>query len=259
MKKFLSICVLLLMSALACNANDMRFVQVTDVRYNSKENNEAFAKTIQDINKQKDVKFVVFTGDNINKPDKEDLAAFLKEAKKLNCPFYMVIGDKDVNKHREMSKKQYIKEIQHHMRKYKFEHPNYVFEREGIAFIVVDGSKDVIPGTNGYFKEDVLQWLETQLNKHNKQNVIILQHFPIVPPAEKETYYTYKPENYLKILHNNKNIKAVISGHFGVNKEQNVDGVAHISTSPIPYYRIIDVIDCDTPNPVIWAELKEVK
>ena len=83
MKKFLSICFLFLMSAMASQANDLRFVQVTDVRYNSAEDNGTFAKTIQDINKQKDVKFVVFTGDNINKPDKNDLSAFLKEAKKL--------------------------------------------------------------------------------------------------------------------------------------------------------------------------------
>ena len=44
-----------------------------------------------------------------------------------------------------------------------------------------------------------------------------------------------------------------------VNNEQHIDGVAHISTSPIPYYRIIDVMDCDSTNPTIWAELKEVK
>lgn len=259
MKKFLCICFLFLMSATVSQANDIRFVQITDVRYNSKENNEIFAKTIKDINKQKDVKFVIFTGDNINKPDKDDLLAFLKQAKKLKCPFYIVIGDRDVNKHKEMSKKQYIKEIQNNIRKYKFENPNYIFEREGVVFIVVDGSKDVIPGTNGYFKEEVLTWLETELAMYKTQNIIILQHFPLIPPSNKETYYTFKPENYLNILHKNKNVKAVISGHFGVNNEQYIDGIAHISTSPIPYYRIIDIIDCDTSNPTIWAELKEVK
>ena len=104
-----------------------------------------------------------------------------------------------------------------------------------------------------------MTWLENELAKYSTQNVIILQHFPLIPPSNKETYYTFKPENYLKILHNSKNVKAVISGHFGVNNEQHVDGVAHISTSPVPYYRIIDVMDCDSTNPTIWAELKEVK
>ena len=57
MKKFLSICFLFLMSAMVAQANDMRFVQVSDVRYNAKEDDGTFTKTIQDINKQKDVKF----------------------------------------------------------------------------------------------------------------------------------------------------------------------------------------------------------
>ena len=34
---------------MASQANDLRFVQVTDVRYNSAEDNGTFAKTIQDI------------------------------------------------------------------------------------------------------------------------------------------------------------------------------------------------------------------
>ena len=72
-------------------------------------------------------------------------------------------------------------------------------------------------------------------------------------------YFKNRTDLTFELLVNNKNVKAVISGHFGVNNEQHVDGVAHISTSPVPYYRIIDVMDCDTPNPTIWAELKEVK
>ena len=45
-------CFLFLKSAMASQANDMRFVQVTDVRYNSAEVNGTFAKTILDIIKQ---------------------------------------------------------------------------------------------------------------------------------------------------------------------------------------------------------------
>lgn len=259
MKKLLGLFFIFLLSSLNSFANDMRFVQVSDVRYNSSSDNEIFAKTIQDINKQKDVKFVVFTGDNINKPDKQDLDSFLKEVKKLNCPYYIVIGDKDVNKHKDLSKKEYIKEVHKVTKKYKYESTNYVFEYNGIAFFVVDGAKDVIPGTNGYFKDETLIWLNKELDLHNKQNIIIFQHFPLIPPIEKETYYTYKPENYLKILHAHKNVRAVVAGHFGVNSEQHVDGVSHITTSGLPYYRIIDIMDYETDNPTIWAELKEVR
>ena len=62
----------------------------------------------------------------------------------------------------------------------------------------------------------------------------------------------------MKLLAAHKNVKAVISGHFGVNKEEKVKGIMHISTAPLPEYRIIDIMDYDTPNPTIWAELKHL-
>ena len=58
------------------------------------------------------------------------------------------------------------------------------------------------------------------------------------------------------MLSKHKNVKAVISGHFGVNKEQIIDGVNHISTAPAPAYRIIDIIDYDTKTPIIWSEVR---
>lgn len=262
MKKFLSLfftSIILFGIYGTCEAKDLRFVQISDVRYSAGNDNQTFANVIQDVNKQKNVEFVVFTGDNLNKPSVDDLDGFIKEAKKLNCPYYVVIGDKDVNKLKHLSKIEYAKYLKKHIRKYKPETPSYTFIKNDIVFIVVDGAKDVIPGTNGYFKEDVLTWLDSELTKNKDKNVIILQHFPIIPPAEKESYYTFKPEEYMKVLIKHNNVKAVISGHFGVNNEQSVRGVSHISTSGIPDYRIIDIMDADTSNPTIWAQLKQAE
>ena len=243
----------------AAQAKDLRFVQITDTRFSASAENDALTKVIKDINKQKNVKFVVFTGDNIEKPSPDELLAFLDEAKKLNCPFYIVIGDKDVNKLKHLSKLDYTKLLKKHIKKYKPETPNYTFEKDGVIFIVADGAKDVIPGTNGYYKDDVLLWLDTELTKYPEKNVIILQHFPLIPPAEKETYYTFKPENYLKVLAKHNNVKAIISGHFGVNSQKNFNGVEHITTAGLPYYRIIDIMDSETSNPTIWAQLKKAE
>lgn len=260
MKKFFGLLFLFLVLTLAVNAKDMRFAQISDIRFNSADDeNNSLEKVIKEINKQKNVEFVIFTGDCINKPDKNDLDGFLSEAKKLDMPFYIVIGDKDVNKHKGMSKKDFLKIVKKHVRKFKPEEPNYVFEYNDFVFIVVDGSKDVIPGTNGFYKEDVLTWLDEQLTLYSKNNVIIFQHFPLIPPSDREAYYTFKPENYLALLSRHNNVKAVISGHFGVNNEKTVNGIVHISTAGVPYYRIIDILDYDTNNPTIWAELKEIK
>lgn len=258
MKRILSLFLTLLFFISAVQAKDLRFAQISDVRY-SQENSAPLQAIIKDINKQKNVEFTVFTGDNINKPSPAELESFLKEAKKLKTPFYIILGDKEVNKLKHMSKAEYIDIIKKNVRSYKPEKPNYTFEKEKVIFIAADGSKDVIPSPNGYYKDDVLEFLDTELSKYPEHNVIILQHFPIIPPSNKESHYTFKPENYLAVLSKHKNVKAIISGHFGVNSEKTHNGIVHITTAGAPYYRIIDILDCDSANPTIWAQLNQAK
>ena len=240
-------------------AKDLRFIQITDVRYSKQNNSETLKKVIKDVNKQKNASFVVFTGDNIEKPDIQNLKDFIAEAKKLNKPFYAIIGDKDVNKHKDLSKKDYQNILRKKVRNIKAKETSYVFEKEGVVFFVVDGAKDVIPGTNGYYKDDVVEWVDANLDLYNNKNIVILQHFPLLAPEDNEGYATFKPQKYIEALEKHTNVKAVITGHFGVNKEETVNGITHITTAPAPYYRIIDIIDCDSKNPSLWAELIEVK
>ena len=258
-KKITEFILLLSFLTLPSYAKDMRFVQISEAKYCAIKNNNLLDKVIQDVNKQKNIDFVIFTGDNIEKPNKENLSAFVSATKKLKVPCYVVIGDKDVNKHKDLSKKQYAKYLKRHMRKYRQDSPNYVFEKHGVIFMIVDGSKDVIPSTNGFYKDDVLEWVDANLDLYSKKTIIIFQHFPLIPPDNKESYITYKPEKYLEILKKHKNVKAVISGHFGVDKEITADGILHISSDSFPKYRIIDILDYDTKNPTIWAETKVVK
>ena len=173
-------------------------------------------------------------------------------------PYYIVLGQKDVNLKKDLGKKEYIKTV----RRKNFAHrkifsPNYVFNKKGMIFIIADGSKEVIPTSIGYYKEDVILWLDEKLDDYKDKNVVILQHYPIVPPALKETHYTYKADEYLRLLSEHKNVKAVVAGHFGVNKEQEVNGILHISTKNAPTYRIIDILDYETKNPTFWSTIKE--
>ncbi len=258
MKKIFFILLSLLIFSLNVSAKDLRFVQITDVKYTKKAETNILKDAIKEINKQKDIDFVVFTGNNILKPNPTDLEFFVKEVKKLRKPVFIIIGDRDVNKYKEMSKKQYITYLKKHMRNFNYNNFNYTFEKKGVVFFVVDGSKDVIPSTNGYFKEDVLEWVDANLDLNKKKNVVILQHYPLIPPTKNENYYTLKAEKYLDIINKHKNVKAVIAGHFGVNKEETVNGVVHISTGALPNYRVIDIIDCNSDNPTFWAEVRQV-
>ena len=257
MRKLFSLLIIFLATTITAYSKDMRFVQVDGALYNSKESAK-FEVLVDKINNEKDVEFVVFTGNNIYKPSALELKDFLKKAKKLNKPFYVVLGQKDVNKQKDLGKKEYMKIVRKNNRTHRsILSPNYSFSKKGITFIVADGSKEVIPTSIGYYKEDVILWLDEKLDDNKDKKVVILQHYPIVPPVKKETHYTYKAEEYLRLLSEHKNVKAVISGHFDANNEQFVNGVLHISTKEAPKYRIIDILDYETENPTFWSTIKE--
>ena len=253
---------LLLISLISINtvfAKDFRFIQVDGALYNQK-NSKQFENLIQKINSEKNVEFVVFTGNNISKPNTALLEEFLVQTKKLKSPYYIVLGQKDVDKRKNLGKKEYIDILSKNVKTHKkIKSPNYVFEKKGQTFIVVDGSKEIIPTSMGYYKKEVLTWLDEQLDLYTDEgkNVIILQHYPIIPPSNKESHYTFKAEEYLKLLSEHNNIQAVIAGHFGVNKEETINGILHISTGNAPIYRIIDILDFDTESPTIWSTIKE--
>lgn len=252
-KKFLGVVLLFFALTASVFAEDIRFVQIDGLMYSADEISEQkLDKIISEINKQKDISFVVFSGNNIAKAQKEYLEAFLKETKKLKAPYYIILGNKDVNKQKGLGKADYMKLVNK-----KIVSPNYVIDKKNIVFIVVDGSKEVIPTSQGYYKPDVIAWLDEQLTFYKNKNVVILQHFPVIPPCEKETKYTAKPEAFLQTLAKHNNVKAVISGHFGVNDEKDLRGIKFISTAEAPVYRIIDILDCDSKNPEFWSIIKE--
>lgn len=260
MKNFIIILFTFLLTISQIQAKDMRFIQVDGVKYspvNEKVSGE-FDNLIKKINGEKDVEFVIFTGNNILKSDEAYLKSFIKRAKKLNRPFYIVLGNKDVNRQKGLSKKDYIKLVRTRVISLgKISEPNYMFKKNDVIFIVADGSKEVIPLQSGYYKPDVLEFVDNALSGNSKRNAVIIQHFPIVPPAQKEAYYTFKADEYLKMLDNHKNVKAVIAGHFGVNNEIKRNGVVHISTAEAPVYRIIDIIDYETENPTFWSTIRD--
>lgn len=252
--------VFLFLSVLSVKSAEMRIIQVDNLMYTptNSASVKSFEKIIQSINKQKNVEFVIFSGNNISKPKKEYLESFIKQAKTLDAPFYVIMGSKELNRQKDFGKKEYVKVLQKKMWAYrKINAPNYVFTKNKQVFIVVDGSKDVITTSMGYYRADTIQWLNNQLKANKNKNVIILQHFPLIPPAEKEHMYTYKADEYLEMLSEHDNVKAIISGHFGVNKEINHNGIIHISTASAPCYRIIDIIDFETENPTFWSVIKE--
>lgn len=255
MKKFLSI-LLLLISFHFCNdaiGKELKFAQISDIHYSYSEENKSndsytqyLKQAIKDINKKRDIKFVIFTGDNINTGTKKDYIKFLKIANKLNKPYYLVAGNTDIAGYKGFNKKKYNHTIWLHHPQMIFKKTNYVFKpNRNIVFIVVDGTNDLIPSTSGYFKPNTLEWLDKKLQKYKNKKIIIVQHFPLIPPRKKTSFNTIETEKYFHIINSYDNVIAILSGHFHTDNTIYKKGIYHISAPAFktePHqYKIITV------------------
>lgn len=112
-------------------AGDIKFVQITDSHYavDNDYSKEVLEEAVKQVNKLKDVAFVMFTGDNINRPREENLVEFVRIVNKLNVPYYLAFGDHDVYKNGGMSKINYIKIVKDNNIFYKPSSPNYVVKK----------------------------------------------------------------------------------------------------------------------------------
>lgn len=244
------------MVGLTAHAKNIKFAQITDLNYRGR--SDLLMKMIKDINKTPDIDFVVFTGDNIGQTNQTNLQKFLNDAKKLNKPYYIVLGDKDVAKSHDLLKKTYMKKA-HSSNHAIPSTPNYSFKKNNMVFLVVDGSKEIIPTPSGFYNKDTLDWVDNQLTKHKFNKVVILQHFPIANKPSNEFYFTHNSLEYLQMLSKHNNVIAVVTGHFKKNDEIMYNGVYHI-TSPSATEGVYKIIDIDVDNGYeIFTIVKDIK
>lgn len=103
-------------------AGVVKFVQVTDSHFIAKDEyrTEVLKQTVKSINKEKDISFVVFTGDNLDSPKAAYLPDFVNIINKLDVPYYLVIGNHDVFKNNGLSKEHYLEIVRDNNCFYKY-------------------------------------------------------------------------------------------------------------------------------------------
>ena len=253
--KFILILVFLFLSFQKAFAEEIKFIQISDshLSINSSAptqrevggSKDSLEKAIKDINSIKNVDFIIFTGDNIDTANSDDLKQFLKMANKLKAPYYVVIGNHEVFKSQDLTKKDYMKIVRRYSKNCRPKGANYVFKKKGIIFLVVDGAKEVIPGPSGYYKKDTLKWLDKKLTKYKNIKVVIFQHFPLIEPYHHRTHKTYNAEAYEKVLEKHNNVIGIFSGHYHANNEFKKDGVYRINSpalvEPPHNYKIVEI------------------
>lgn len=273
MKKFFLLLVILFFaSTLYADAVCVRIAQLTDVHIGPKDDTKTatsidkLESAIQDINQHKDIDIVVFTGDNIDKSNAKDLKTFCSIVRKLNKPYYVLVGNHDAYKISGIPQEDYMKAIKKINKNQKTIETNFSFRiNKDITAICLDGSTPNIPSSHGFFGENTIKWFKKTLSENKDKKIVIFQHFPLIPPEEQHSLRLLEPEEEASILDNNKNILLVASGHYhvgAVNIDEN--GVYHISSPSLlmnAQYRIIQ-IDYNKRSPKcfeIKTELVDVK
>ena len=256
MKRIFCLILILLGFCCNCQAETLRFIQVTDVHL-TQGNSEHLKQFVQDVNNNfKHLDFIVFTGDNIDSANQKDLLLFLDIIKKLNIKPYVLVGNHDLFKYHKVTKESYMTLVHKKLGHYHSKKANYVFQKKNIIFIVMNGVKEVIPTPNGYFHDDELLWLDKMLTKYTNKKVVILQHFPLLD-AKDAGHNLYMKENYEEVLKKHNNVISIISGHYHENREVKKDGIYHIITKNFKnnkYYKLIE-IDTDLTDDMIFTHL----
>lgn len=224
---------------------EIKFIHITDTNLNYN-NAPKLLSTIKEINSYNDIDFVLFGGNNLAKANLENMDVFAYLLRRLDKKTIVLMGASDVLHSNGLDKEKYLKTVANN-RLLKFERhsrkPNYVFKKNGYVFVVMDGSKQYFQSTNGYYSKKEIMWLDKTLTKYKNDNVIILQHFPILE-AKSSWLQTVKVEDYWRVLQKHNNVKIIISGHYGYNLEKKIGNTTHIITesySKNHAYKIIHI------------------
>lgn len=234
-------------------AKEIKFIHITDIGLNPK-NAYKLQRTIKEINDYKDIDFVVFGGNNLQKPNFENLDYFLYLLKKVKKKSYVLLGSNDVSSVSGLDKEFYLKKVK---KARFFKHSkvsNYSFNHKDYVFIVMDGTKQYFQSSNGFYSKNELDFLDKTLEKNRNKNVIILQHFPLLQSSSK-WLETAKTDEYYQILDKYKNVKVIISGHYGDNLEIKKDGIYHIITESYSKECAYKVIELDLEKDYVGTYL----
>ncbi len=234
----------------------MKFVQLSDIHYSLVKDDTSYkllSKTrplledaICQINKQKHIKFVMITGDGIDRPEKDSILALTDALNTLHYPWYYTLGNHDTTTDGYLTKKNIVKILREKNPNYTFDTTYYTFKpQRGFRVIVLDGAKNKGISSNGILPEEELQWLDNILNQSKRDTVLIFIHFPLVTPYDSKSHEILNAEEFKAILKKYNMPIGIFSGHYHAAKITKRGNILHVSSPSLAGYpnsfRIVEI------------------
>ena len=236
--------------------NNLRFVQVSDSHFSTFEENtsykflkkskELLEDVIFQINTSGPYDFVMFTGDLVNKPKKEELVRFLGVASKIAYPWYAINGNHDISIDGPLTKSEFCKLLNSHNKYMSTEKIYYAFSpKRGFRVVCLDSIIDYKLTSNGENSKEQLSWLKKELDSHKKDVVVLCTHVPVDEPYSSPDHKMNNESEIKELLKHYTNPIVVLQGHYHCTKINQKDNVIYVSTPSLVTYpnafRVINI------------------
>lgn len=184
-----------------------KFALVTDTHVSNPNNNEDLQRTVEDINSQSDIAFVILSGDVTEFGSDEELKTAKSILDKLNKPLYILPGNHDSN-WSESGTNSFLR---------IFGGETFAFEYNGYKFIGLASGPNMRMGP-GQIPRENLTWFFEEMKKTDKnQPIIFIDHYPM----DNSLNNWYEPLDALREY----NVKLMLCGHGHVNRAYNFEGI----------------------------------
>lgn len=262
MSKFINFTLTILVAcaigAPVCKAsnNNLRVAQVSDAHFSSFEDNTSYKflkksgelldDVIFQINTSGPYDFVMFTGDLVNKPKVSELEKFVSHANKLMYPWYAVDGNHDISIDGPLTKRKFIEVLGANNDNMLQKNIYYAFTpKKGFRVICLDSIIDYKLTANGEISNEEFCWLKEELEKHEKDTVVVCTHVPIIEPYSSPNHKLENEYEVRKLLKTHKNPVIVLQGHYHTTKVKQDDNMLVIACPSLVTYpnafRVINI------------------
>ena len=256
------------------SSSDLTFAQVSDVHFLENGANTTF-KMIQEspkllddaisqINEGKNVDFVMFTGDLIDKPFEKELRAVFPHLDKLNTPWYFAFGNHDRCVGGYLTTEVYLQMLRDNNKNFKSKKAYYSFEpKKDFKAIVLDDAIDTEITSNGFIDDEQIKWLKKELDNAKDKTVLIFMHIPIIEPFPSPNHRLRNSSEVKALIESYKNPIGVFQGHYHATKIVQHDNVIYAGSPALVSYpnafRVVKISNTkDKTNfEFIWKETRK--
>ncbi|ADY52416.1 metallophosphoesterase [Pseudopedobacter saltans DSM 12145] len=200
---------LLIITLSTAYGDHIKFALVTDTHIGNATGAADLENTVNDINKSKEIEFVILSGDVTEFGSDEELNIAKTILDKLNKPWYVVPGNHDSN----------WSESGANTFNTVFGRSTFEFEHKGVVFLGTGSGPNMRMGPGQIPREDIV-WLEKALGRAGNRPIVYVNHYP----QDSSLNNWYSALDLLK----KKNIQFMLCGHGHINKLYNSEGIANV-------------------------------